>query len=373
MPTRDYYEVLGVGRDASGDEIKRAYRGLAREHHPDVAPDKSMAEHRFKEINEAYEVLSDPRKRAHYDRFGVVGNGSAGGPADFGFGAGAFGDIFDMFFGNVRGATQQRRAGPERGSDLRYDVEVTLEEAFAGTTKEIAFDRLANCDECHGSGARPGTMIVACDRCGGSGVVRTARHTPLGQIVTQAACPHCHGEGHVIPQPCDQCGGHGRRETETRLTVNVPAGVDDGARIRIAGSGEGGTHGGPTGDLYVYLRVAPHPVFKRDGRDTFVDVPVSFPQAALGGVVDVPTLAGHVEMTLPAGTQTGTTLSMRGHGMPNVRGSNRGDHHVTVYVVVPTKLNRRQRDLLEDYAHAGGDAIEERTFFERVKDAFRPE
>jgi molecular chaperone DnaJ len=372
MTTKDYYEVLGVSRDASGAEIKRAYRGLAREHHPDVAHDKSKAEHRFKEINEAYEVLSDPNKRAQYDRFGVVGNG-APGSGDFGFGAGSFGDIFDMFFGNVRGAGQARRAGPERGSDLRYDIEITLEEAFGGASKEIAFDRLAHCDVCRGSGAKPGTMILPCDRCGGSGTVRSARHTPLGQIVTQMACTRCGGEGHVISHPCEACGGRGRMGTETRLTVNVPAGVDDGARIRIAGNGEGGSRGGPPGDLYVYLSIAPHPLFKRNGRDTFVDVPVSFTQAALGATIDVPTLSGGVEMTVPPGTQTGTTLRMRGYGMPSVRGAHRGDHHVTVYVVVPTKLNKHQRDLLEEYAHAGGDAIEERTFFERVKDAFRPE
>jgi molecular chaperone DnaJ len=370
MPTRDYYEVLGVAKGASGEEIKRAYRALAREHHPDVARDKSAAEHRFKEINEAYEVLSDAGKREQYDRFGHVGNGASGGPD---FGAAGFGDIFDMFFGNVRGASQARRAGPERGSDLRYDIEISLEEAFHGTTKDIVFDRLAGCDACKGSGAKPGTMIVPCERCGGSGLLRTARQTPLGQMVTQSACPRCGGEGHVIAQPCETCAGRGRREKETRLTITVPAGVDDGSRIRIAGSGEGGVHGGPTGDLYVYIAIAPHRLFKRDGRDTFVSVPVSFSEAALGATIDVPSIGGDVEMTLPAGTQSGTTLRLRGYGMPSVRGPQRGDHHVTVQVVVPTKLNKRQRDLLEAYADAGGDTIESRTFFERVKDAFRPE
>jgi molecular chaperone DnaJ len=373
MPTRDYYEVLGVSRQASGEDIKRAYRSLARRHHPDVANDKSKAEHHFKEINEAYEVLSDPRKRAQYDRFGYVGNGAAGGMGDFGFGPSGFGDIFDIFFGNARGATAARRAGPERGSDLRYDVEITLEEAYHGATKEIVFDRLAQCQICKGSGAKPGTMIVPCDRCGGSGSVRTARQTPLGQIVTQMPCTRCGGEGHVVEHPCDACGGHGRTETETRLTVNVPAGVDDGSRIRVAGNGEGGSRGGPPGDLYVYLTVAPHPLFKRDGRDTFVNVPISFTQAALGATIEVPSLAGGVELTLPAGTQSGTTLRLRGYGMPSVRGTQRGDHHVTVRVIVPTKLNKRQRELLEQYSAAGGDTIDERTFFERVKDAFRPE
>lgn len=372
MPTKDYYEVLGVARDASGDAIKRAYRALAREHHPDVASDKSKAEHHFKEINEAYEVLSDPGKREQYDRFGVVGNGAPGG-GDFGFGPGGFGDIFDMFFGNVRGAAHGRRGGPERGSDLRYDIEITLEEAYNGTSREIVFDRLAPCATCNGTGARPGTMVVPCDRCGGSGAVRSARQTPLGQIVTQAACPRCGGEGHVIAQPCETCAGRGRTELQTRLTVTVPPGVDDGSRIRIAGSGEGGARGGPPGDLYVYLTISPHRIFTREGRETFVTIPVSFTEAALGATIDVPSLAGEVEMTMPAGTQSGTTLRLRGYGMPSVRGSQRGDHHVTVNVVVPTKLNKRQRELLEAYAEEGGDAVAERTFFERVKDAFRPE
>ncbi len=372
MPTRDYYEVLGVARNASGDQVKQAYRALAREHHPDVARDKSRAEHRFKEINEAYEVLSDPSKRAQYDRFGYVGNGAAGA-GDFGFGAGGFGDIFDMFFGNARSAPHPRHAGPERGADLRYDVEITLEEAFSGTSREIAFDRLTECAACKGSGATPGTMAVPCDRCGGSGTARTVRQTPLGQIVTQGPCARCGGEGHVLAHPCEACLGRGRSEAGTRLTVTVPAGVDDGSRIRIAGKGEAGSRGGPSGDLYVYLTIAPHRLFKRDGRDTYVNVPVSFAEAALGATIEVPSLGGEVELTLPAGTQSGTTLRLRGSGMPNPRGSQRGDHHVTVHVVVPTKLNKRQRELLEEYASAGGDAVEERTFFERVKDAFRPD
>ena len=372
MPTKDYYDVLGVARDASMDEIKRAYRALARKHHPDVSHDKSDAEHRFKEINEAYEVLSDPNKRAQYDRFGVV-NGAAPGTGDFGFGSGSFGDIFDMFFGNVRNASQTRTAGPQRGSDLRYDLEVTLEEAFSGTTKEISFNHLAQCDNCRGSGAQPGTLAMPCDRCGGSGVMRTVRQTPLGQIVTQATCTKCAGEGHVIDHPCEACAGRGRRELERRLTVKVPAGVDDGSRIRIAGNGEAGIRNGQAGDLYVYLTVKPHATFRRDGLDTFVDVPVSFTQAALGAALSVPSLEGEVAVTLAPGTQTGTTMRLRGRGMPSVRGTQRGDHHVTVHVLVPSKLNKRQRELLEEYAREGGDEIDERSFFERVKDAFRPD
>ncbi len=374
MPTKDYYELLGVGRDASPDEIKSAYRRLARSHHPDVATDKSSAEHMFKEINEAYEVLSDPHKRAQYDRFGTT-NGAPGG-ADFGFsgfGPNGFGDIFDMFFGDARTATAPRRSGPQRGSDLRYDLEITLDEAFGGATKEIQFSHLAQCETCKGSGAQPGSLVAGCERCHGSGVMRTVRQTPLGQFVTQTTCNACGGEGHVIAHPCATCGGRGRHEVERKLSVRVPAGVDDGSRIRIGENGEAGIRGGPAGDLYVYLSVAPHPLFKRDGLETFVDVPISFPLASLGATIDVPSLEGPLSLTIPAGTQSGTTLRLRGRGMPSVRGSQRGDHHVTLNVAVPTRLSKRQRELLEEYARAGGDVVEEKSFFDRVKDAFRPE
>lgn len=372
--TKDFYDVLGLRRDASAEEIKHAYRALARTHHPDVAADKSDAEHRFKEINEAYEILSDPQKRAQYDRFGSVGSGSDFGGFGANFSGGGFGDIFDMFFGDARAQqSSARRSGPARGSDLRYDQEISLEEAFAGTTREVAFNHLAQCGTCRGSGAAPGTLVVPCDRCQGTGVTRVARQTPLGQFVTQSACTKCGGEGQVVQTPCATCAGRGRHEVERKLTVKVPAGVDDGSRIRIGGSGEAGVRGGPAGDLYVYLSVARHPLFRRDGLDTFVDVPMSFPQAAFGGQITVPTLEGDLPLAIAAGTQSATTYRMRGHGMPAVRGNSRGDHVVTVHVVVPTKLNKQQRDLLEAFAGAGGDRIDERSFFDKVKDAFRPD
>ena len=373
MPTKDYYEVLGVAKDASAEEIKRAYRALARQHHPDVSHDKAGAESIFKEINEAYEVLSDPQKRAQYDRFGSVGGGPGGGDFGFsGFGPNGFGDIFDMFFGDARAASP-RRSGPQRGSDLRYDLEITLDEAFAGSTQEIQFSHLTQCEACKGSGAQPGSLVAGCERCHGSGVMRTVRQTPLGQFVTQTTCSACGGEGTVITQPCVTCAGRGRHEIERKLTVRVPAGVDDGSRIRIAGSGEAGIRGGPAGDLYVYLKIAAHPLFRREGLETFIDVPISFPLAALGAAIEVPSLEGPLQLVIPPGTQSATTLRLRGHGMPSVRGSQRGDHHVTVHVVVPTKLSKRQRELLDEYAKAGGDAIEEKSFFARVKEAFRPE
>jgi molecular chaperone DnaJ len=378
--SRDLYEVLGVNRAADADEVRRAYRKLARKHHPDVAADKSDAEHRFKEINQAYEVLSDPQKRAQYDRYGSIGNGASAGPgfSDFGFGQGfgssGFGDIFDMFFGERGGAQQtMRRNGPARGEDLRYDLRITLEEAFAGVTREIVFSHLAACETCRGSGAAPGTLITPCDRCAGTGVMRTVRQTPLGQFVTQSACSKCGGEGQVVEHPCPDCGGRGRREVERTLSVKIPAGVDEGSRIRINGGGASGTRGGSAGDLYVYITIAPHKVFRRNGLDTYVDVPISFPQAALGGAISVPSLEGQLELGIGAGTQSGVSVRMRGRGMPTVRGTQRGDHIVTVHVEIPGKLTHGQRELLEEYARLGGDRIQERSFFDKVKDAFRPE
>jgi molecular chaperone DnaJ len=370
----DYYEVLGIARDADDSTIKRAYRQLARQHHPDVAADKAAAENRFKEINEAYEVLSDAQKRANYDRFGHAGVQGGGGAGGFGpFGGEGFGDIFDMFFGAARGGAQQRRNGPSRGSDLRYDVEITLEEAYAGTTREISFRHLATCATCRGNGAEPGTLIVPCDRCSGTGIQRQVRQTPLGQFVTQTTCSKCGGDGQIVQTPCATCRGRGRVEQEKALQVRIPAGVDDGSRIRITGSGEAGIRGGPDGDLYVYLSIAPHALFRRDGLDVLIDVPVSFPQAALGSEIMVHSLDGEIPLALNAGTQSGSQYRLRGRGMPSVRGGAKGDELVTVHVVVPTKLSKRERELLEEYARAGGDQIEEKSFFDRVKDAFRAE
>ena len=318
-------------------------------------------------------MLSDPNKRARYDQFGTA-DGTNG--ADFGFGGfgpSGFGDIFDMFFGEAAPRSRAGASAPRRGEDLRYDLQITLEEAFSGTTRDVQYRHLASCASCKGSGAEPGSMVLPCDRCGGTGMARTVRQTPLGQFVTQSECQQCGGDGHVITKSCHECLGRGRIEADRRLTVKIPAGVDDGSRIRIAGSGHAGTLGGSPGDLYVYVGVSPHAVFRREGTDTFLDVPISFPQAALGAEISVPSLEGELPLTIAPGTQTGTRMRMRGRGMPNVRGSSRGDHHVTVHVAVPSKLNKKQREMLEEYAKAGGDDIDDRSFFERVKDAFRPD
>lgn len=373
MPTQDYYELLGVARDASADEVRAAYRALARKHHPDVAKDKSAAETHFRSINEAYEVLSDSAKRAQYDRFGTVGNGNGSPFGEGGFGSAGFGDIFDMFFGEMRNGGQQRRAGPQRGSDLRYDLEISLEDAFAGTTREIVYSHLAQCETCKGSGAEPGSLLIACERCTGTGTMRTVRQTPLGQFVTQSVCSACGGEGERAPHPCPACSGRARVEIERKLSVKVPAGVDDGSRIRISGSGESGIRGGPPGDLYVYLNIAAHERFRRDGNTVGVDVPIPFTLAAIGGPLTVPSLEGELEVHVAPGTQSGSVLRLRGKGMPNIRGGQRGDQLVTLHVVVPTKMSRRQKDALEEFARAGGNEIEEKGFFDRVREAFRPE
>ena len=375
MPA-DFYELLGVDRNASDADIKRAYRSLARKYHPDVATDKTTADAHFKQINQAYEVLSDPQKRQAYDTYGHASvNGAQGGGGPFsGFGAEGFGDIFDMFFTAARGQPQQRRSGPVRGNDLRYDLQITLEQAFAGTQREITFNHMAACSACKGSGAAAGTLIVACDRCAGTGVQRTVRQTPLGQFVTQSTCTKCAGDGQMIPTPCETCRGRGRTEVEKTLTVKIPAGVDDGSRIRISGNGEAGTRGGAPGDLYVFLSIARHQRFRRDGADLYLDVPIAFTHAVLGAIIEVPSLEGPLELQIAPGTQTGSLYRMRGNGMPSVRGTVRGDLLVTVHVVVPTKLDKRERELLEEYARIGGDKIEEeKSFFERVKDAFRAE
>jgi molecular chaperone DnaJ len=371
VPT-DYYELLGVPRTSPEAEIKKAYRQLARKYHPDVAADKVAAETHFKEINEAYEVLSDPQKRANYDRFGHAGD-QAGGFG--GFAAEGFGDIFDMFFGQQRagGGPAGRANGPQRGSDLRYDVEITLEEAFTGTQREISFRHLSQCVTCKGSGAEPGTLVVPCDRCGATGVARQVRQTPLGQFVTQTTCGKCNGDGQVVQQPCHICRGRGRIEADKALTVKIPAGVDDGSRIRLSGSGEAGLRSGPDGDLYVYLSVRKHELFKRDGLNIYIEVPIAFSTAALGGEIRVTALDGEHTLQIPTGTQTGSSFRMRGHGMPTVRGGTRGDQVVAVRIAVPTKLGKRERELLEEYARAGDDEDSDRTFFDRVKEAFKAE
>jgi molecular chaperone DnaJ len=362
--------VLGVPRDADANIIKSAYRKLARQYHPDVNKDAASEEH-LKEINEAYEVLSDADKRQAYDRFGHAATQGGFGNAGAGFGGfGGFGDIFEEFFGGFAGGRPAQR-GPTRGSDLRYDLEITFQEAVFGAEKEIEIPRLETCPQCQGSGAEPGTKPIRCPQCNGTGEVRRTQQTILGQFVSVTPCPRCHGEREVVTSPCTVCRGQKRVNRTRKLSVTIPAGVDDGMRIRLMGEGEAGERGGPPGSLYVVLRVKAHPLFQRQDSDVLLEYPVSIVQAALGAEVKVPTMDGTTMLTIPAGTQHGAVFRLRGKGAPVLRSSRRGDQVVTVKVVVPDKLTDKQRKLLEELgASLGLEALskDNRNLFEKILD-----
>jgi molecular chaperone DnaJ len=375
MSKRDYYEILGVGRDADENTIKSAYRRLARQYHPDVNKNGD-AEERFKEINEAYEVLSDGDKRAAYDRYGhaaTQGGFGAGGPgAGYGGFPGGFGDIFEEFFGGGFGAGRAAQRGPTRGTDLRYDLEITFQEAVFGAEKEIEVPRLEVCPVCQGSGAEPGTKPIRCPQCNGTGELRRAQQTIFGQFVNVSTCPRCNGEREIATTPCTNCRGQKRVHVTRKLAVSIPAGVDDGMRIRLAGEGEPGDRGGPTGSLYVVLHVQPHPLFQRQENDILLELPVNIVQATLGAEVDVPTLDGTSKLNIPAGTQHGAVFKLRGKGVPILRSSKRGDQLVAVRVVVPEKLNDKQKKLLKELGDSLGlESLgkDNRNLFEKLIDA----
>src|SRR6266568_5728541 len=371
---RDYYEVLGVQRNVSEEEVKRAYRKLAVKFHPDKNPDDSHAEEKFKEIGEAYDVLMDPDKRAAYDRFGhaafAQGTAARGGfhdPFDifrevFG---GAGGGIFETFFGSVGTRGEDR----QRGSDLRYDMQIKLEEAAFGVEKEIEIRKLDTCDKCQGSGAEPGSRAINCPACGGRGQVISSR----GFFQVSQTCPRCRGVGQIIEKPCRKCGGEGRVENSSRIKLKIPAGIGNGSRLRSSRNGEAGIRGGPPGDLYVVLHIKEHPVFQRDEDDLYCEVPISFAVAALGGEVPVPTLEGKANLRIPAGTQSGQVFKLRGRGIANLEGRGRGDLLARVIVEVPTRLNSEQRRKLEEFSALCGEENTplHRSFFERAKDFFR--
>lgn len=358
----DHYAALGVSRDATQEDIKRAYRKLARELHPDTNPDPEASE-RFKEIAHAYEVLSDPQKRQRYDMFGEDRVGATGF-ADFG----GISDLFSTFFGGGFGGPT--RHGPARGADLLSEIEITLEEAATGTEREVGVTALAECDQCHGSGAAPGTFPSTCSDCGGTGELRQVRQTMLGQMITATTCPRCGGTGQEIVDKCDRCAGHGRVERTDSLTVKVPAGVDDGARLRVSGRGQAGVRGGRAGDLYVGIYVQPHPVFQRAGADLGVEVHVPMTVAALGGQVEVPTLDGTEIRDIEPGTQSGHILHLKGHGMPRLRGRGRGELVVLLKVETPTDLTEEEDELLRRFAAARGEDVGPKGFFDRIKEAF---
>jgi len=379
MAKRDYYEVLGVNRDADSEEIKKAYRKLALKYHPDRNPGDKNAEEQFKELGQAYEVLSEPQNRAAYDRYGHAAfdpRARAGAP-----GYGGFHDPFEIFrdvFGggmgsildDLFGAGRHDPTQPQRGEDLRYDLEIAFAEATHGCEKEITIPKLETCDACHGSGAEAGSKLKACPTCGGHGQVRRSL---AGFINIAETCPRCGGSGRVVERPCRSCRGEGRRQQPAKIKLRMPPGVDSGARLRSVGNGQSGLRGGPPGDLYVVLHVKPHEIFQRDGDDLLCEVPVSFAQAALGADVQIPTLNGKTLIKIPPGTQPGTLFRLKGKGVKNVQGYGWGDLHVRINVEVPTHLNTAQKAKLQEFASLCDDRVNpiSRSFFEKAKNLFR--
>ncbi|PKH22618.1 molecular chaperone DnaJ [Enterobacterales bacterium CwR94] len=372
MAKKDYYEILGVPRSAEEREIKKAYKRLAMKYHPDRNPGNKEAEAQFKEVKEAYEILTDAQKRAAYDQYGHAAFEQGGmGGGGFGGGGGAdFGDIFGDVFGDIFGGGRRQRAA--RGADLRYNMELTLEEAVRGVTKEIRIPTLVECEVCDGSGAKAGRKPQTCGTCHGQGQV----HMRQGFFTVQQACPTCHGRGSVIKDPCNACHGHGRVEKSKTLSVKIPAGVDTGDRIRLSGEGEAGEHGAPAGDLYVQVSVKKHPIFEREDNNLYCEVPINFAMAALGGEIDVPTLDGRVKLKVPAETQTGKLFRLRGKGVKSVRGGNQGDLLCRVVVETPVSLNDKQKALLRELEESfGGPSGEKnsprsKSFFDGVKKFF---
>ena len=385
---RDLYEVLGVSKDASDADIKRAYRKLSKQYHPDINKEAG-AEEKFKEIAEAYEILSDSQKRAAYDQYGHAsydpnsgfsgggfggfeGFGGFGGQGFSGSYTGGFEDIFDTFFGGGGSRRGNRANMPRQGADLQYVMDLTFEEAIFGKEEVIHYHRNAECETCHGTGAKPGTDPVTCSKCHGAGVINVERATPFGRMMSQTTCDVCGGTGQEIKEKCETCHGHKHVEETHKVKVKVPAGVENGNQMPLRGQGEAGVNGGPYGDLYVIFRVAKSDTFEREGADIFYELPINFAQAALGDEVDVPTVHGKVKLKVPAGTQSGTVLRLRGKGAPRLRGGGMGDQHVTVRVVTPKHLTDKQREAMQIFGKEAGTHVEsEGNFFDKVKDAFK--
>ena len=376
---RDYYEVLGLQKGASDNDIKKAFRKMAMKYHPDKNPGDKVAEEKFKEINEAYAVLSDPEKKEKYDRFGHAGvdpnSGFGGGAGGFG-GFGGFEDIFDMFggaFGGFGGGSRGRRNnGPRKGSDLQKAVTITFEEAAFGTKKEIRLNKYVKCKTCGGSGAAPGTSKKSCPKCGGTGEIRTAQRTPLGTFQSVSPCPDCNGTGEINETPCPDCGGSGKTRDNVTISVNIPAGVDNDSVIPIKGQGEPGVIGGPDGDLYIVINVEPHKIFERRGQDLWLEIPITFDQAALGDDIIVPTLEGKVSYKVPSGTQPDTIFRLKGKGIKSVRGNRKGDLYVKVNLEVPTKLNSKQKKAISAMAEkVTGECYQKKSsFLDSLKEFF---
>lgn len=363
---RDYYEVLGLAKGASDDEIKKSYRRLAKQYHPDLHPGDKVCEEKFKECSEAYEILSDPDKKAKYDQFGHAAfdpNSGYGGAGGFGGGFGGFDDLGDILgsifgggFGGFGGGGAQRRNAPQRGESVRVSMSISFDEAAFGCTKEVTIPRIEDCEDCSGSGCAKGSTPETCSECGGTGSVRVQQRTPFGVMASTSPCSKCGGSGKIIRNPCPSCSGKGKVRKTRKISVNIPAGIDDGQTISLRGQGHAGLNGGPKGDLLITISVKAHPLFERDGSSVLFEMPISFVQATLGAEVEVPTLDGKVKYTIPEGTQTGSVFRLKGKGIPYLNGSSRGDQYVTVYIVTPKNLSKEQKELLRKFGEATGEA-----------------
>ena len=374
---RDYYEVLGLRKGASEEEIKKAYKKLARKYHPDMNPGDKTAEEKFKEINEANEVLSDPQKKARYDQFGFAGvdptygagagGGAYGGGMDFDFGD--LGDIFGSFFGGFGGGTRANPNAPQRGESLRTSVNISFEEACFGCEKEVIIERVEQCDTCRGTGCEPGTTAEVCQECGGRGTVQRRQQTPLGYMSSSSPCPRCGGRGKIIHKPCKACSGRGLARKRKTLKVNIPAGIDNGQTISLRGQGNAGKNGGPSGDLLIVVAVRPHGVFRREGTSILCEAPITFSQATLGAELEIPTIDGKVKYSIPEGTQSGTTFRLKGKGVPGMGGRARGDQYVTVYIETPRNLTKEQKAALKKFSELLGEKNYEadKSFFGKFK------
>lgn len=374
---RDYYEVLGVDKGASEAEIKRAYKKLARKYHPDMNPGDKEAEEKFKEVNEANEVLSDPDKKARYDQFGFAGvdpNYGAGAGGGGGYGGGGFdfgdlGDIFGSFFGGGFGGQQQRRNGPQRGESIRVSVSLDFVEAAFGCEKQVTLERSENCPTCGGNGCKEGTSPETCPDCHGTGTVQVRRQTPMGVFASSAPCNKCHGTGKIIHEPCTECHGSGRVRKRRTVKVSIPAGIDHGQTISLRGQGHAGKNGGPSGDLLITVMIRPHEMFRREGTSVFCEAPITFTQAVLGGELEIPTIDGKVKYDIPEGTQTGTVFRLKGKGIPVLNGRGRGDQYVTVNIETPRNLNHTQKEALKKFSESLGEGNYEKrkSFFKKNK------
>ena len=373
---RDYYEVLGVSRGASEDEIKKAYKKMARKYHPDLNPGDKTAEAKFKEVNEAYEVLSDADKKARYDQYGHAGvdpnfgAGGFGGGFDGSFDFGDLGDIFGSFFGGGFGGGRRTNPNaPRRGESIRMSIAISFEEAAFGCEKAVTVERYETCDTCHGNGCAPGTSPEVCPDCHGTGTVQVRRQTPMGVFATSSPCPKCGGKGRIIHQPCKDCRGSGMVRKKKTIQASIPAGIDNGQTISIRGQGNAGKNGGPAGDLLITITVRPHELFRREGTSVLCEAPITFTQAVLGAELEIPTIDGKVKYTLPEGTQSGTTFRLKGKGIPSINGRGRGDQYVTVYIETPKNLNKEQKEALKKFAETMGESNyeEQKKFFKKFK------